>query len=256
MREPEWFDDEAFWEATYPFMFGEERFAQAPEQVEKALALAGPRGTAALDLCCGPGRCAIELAKGGFSVTGVDRTEFLLKKARERAEGEGVPVEWVQTDMRDFVRPGAFDLVLNMFTSFGYFDDKGEDLAVLANLFESLRPGGVLLIDVMGKERLARVMQPTTSEVLPDGSMLVQRHEIFDDWTRIGNEWTVIRDGRSQTFTFHLTVYSGQELRDRLGQVGFAPITLYGSLDGDPYDFNAHRLIAVARKGGGAEDGK
>jgi len=97
-------------------MFPERRFTMAAEQVEKALALAKPAGKAALDLCCGPGRCSIALARTGFRVTGVDRTKFLLDKARARAKATKVKIEWVHMDMRDFIRAEAFDLVLSMFT--------------------------------------------------------------------------------------------------------------------------------------------
>ena len=249
-RKREWFDNEAFWRELYPFMFPEERFANAIVEVEKVLALTKPGGNAALDLCCGPGRCSVALAKKGFAVTGVDRTAFLLQKARARARRARVRVEWVEMDMRDFVRPESFDLVLSMFTSFGYFDDKSQDMTVLRNVFSSLRSGGLLVIDVMGKERIAKSLQPTTSETLPDGTMLVQRHEVFDDWTRIRNDWILIRRGRARSFKFHHTLYSGQELKDRLEQVGFSSVRLYGNLGGDEYGPNASRLIAVARKAG------
>ncbi len=53
----------------------------------------------------------------------------------------------------------------------------------MRSIFASLRPAGVFLIDVMGKERIAKILYPTTSDRLADGTMLVQRHEIFDDWT-------------------------------------------------------------------------
>lgn len=247
-RPQEWFANEDFWRDLYPFMFSAERFAAAPEQMAKVLALTRPRGKRALDLCCGPGRCALALARAGYAVTGVDRTAYLLAKARAKARAAGLRIEWVHMDMRDFVRPAAFDLAVSMFTSFGYFDDRREDLQVLANLYASLNPGGVCLVDVMSKERLAKILQPITGDVLPDGSMLVQRHEIFDSWTRIRNEWTLIRRGRAKTFKFHHTVYSGQELQDRLEQAGFTGVELFGNLDGDPYGPNAQRLIAVARK--------
>ena len=255
-RKKEWFDDDLFWQEVYPFVFPEQRFADAPEQVERALALTKPGGKAALDLGCGPGRCSIALAQGGFSVTGVDRTKFLLDKARGKARAAKTKVEWIQMDMRDFSRKDAFDLVLSMMTSFGYFEDKDEDLLVLQNVFTSLRPGGVCLLEVMGKECLAKVFQPTTSVSLPDGTKLIQRHEIFDDWTRIRNEWILLRKGRARSFKFHHTVYSGQELRDRLIQTGFTHVKLYGNLDGDEYGVNAHRLIAVGRKPGKPEKGK
>ena len=170
-RKREWFDDDALWQRLKPMMFSKERCGDAAEALPKALKLVQPAGKDVLDLCCGPGRWAIPLAQDGFRVTGVDRTKRFLDQARADAKRAGVRIEWVQEDMRDFVRPAAFDLALSMFTSFGYFDDKGEDLLVLRNLFTSLRPGGALLMEMAGKEILARVFQPTTSTALPDGTV-------------------------------------------------------------------------------------
>jgi SAM-dependent methyltransferase len=251
-RKNEWFDDDALWRDTYPFMFPETRFADTPGEAAELLALVKPAGKAVLDLCCGPGRYAVALAERGFSVTGVDRTAFLLGKARARAKAAGVRVEWVRSDMRDFVRPEAFDLALSMYTSFGYFDNKDEDTGVLRNVLASLRPGGTLVIQTMGKERLAKIFLATTSQRLPDGSQLIQHHETFDDWTRVRNEWVLIRKGRARTFRFHHTVYSGQELKERMLEAGFADVKLYGSLGGDAYDSNARWLVAVGRKRGSA----
>jgi SAM-dependent methyltransferase len=247
-RKKEWFDNDSFWRELYPFMFPEKRIADADEQVAKALALTKPAGKSALDLCCGPGRCSIALAKRGFRVTAVDRTTYLLNKARAKARAAHVKIEWVQQDMRDFVRPGSFALVLSMFTSFGYFDDRQEDMTVLENIFASLQPGGACLIEVLGKERLAKILQPTVSTVLPDGAVVVERHEIFDDWTRVRNEWILLRNGRAKSFKFHHTIYSGQELRDRMEHAGFVTVNLHGSLDGDEYGPNAERLIVIGRK--------
>lgn len=123
-RKKEWFDNESIWRETYSYLFPEERFVSAIGLVDKALALAQPQGTSALDLACGPGRCSIALSKRGFTVTGVDRTSFLLSKAKARARSENVKVEWVLQDMRDFVRPQTYDIALSIFTSFGYFDDE------------------------------------------------------------------------------------------------------------------------------------
>jgi SAM-dependent methyltransferase len=248
----EWFEDESFWEELYPVMFPARRFDSAPEEVDKVLVLADREAAGTVvDLCCGPGRHSVELAARGWKVTGVDRTAFLLEKAKERGRARGVEVEWVLEDMRRFRRPGAYDLALSLFTSFGYFDEKGEDRAVLANLCESLVPGGVLVMDVMGKERLAAILQATTSEETEDGSVLVQRHEIFDDWTRIRNEWILIREGRVRRWRFHHTIYGGAELRMLLEGAGFAEVTLFGDLDGGAYGPGAQRLVAVARKGDG-----
>ena len=240
----EWFADDSFWESFYPVMFPAERLDSARVQVEQLLALSKFDGKDVLDLCCGPGRHSAELAAMGFNVTGVDKSDFLLSKARERS----ADVEWVHEDMRNFVRPDSYDLVINMFTSFGYFDDKDDDIRVLRNIHESLREGGVFVIDVIGKECLAKIFQPTVSYTTPDGSTLVQRHEIFDDWTRIRNEWILIQGERAKPFAFHHTVYSAQELKDRLWTAGFGSVDIYGDLEGNEYGTDARRLVATARQ--------
>jgi SAM-dependent methyltransferase len=247
-RKREWFDNESIWRETYDYLFPEARFTSALETVDKALVLAQPQGKCALDLCCGPGRCSIALFKRGFTVTGVDRTAYLLNKAKARARAENVRVEWVLNDMRDFVRPSTYDVALSIFTSFGYFEDPKEDVAVLRNVFTSLRSGGTFLIELNGKEILARKYLPSIADQLPDGSLFIERHQILDGWARIRNDWTVIKKGKARRFAFHLNLYSGQELRDRLEQVGFVDVRLYGNLNGAPYNLDAARLIAVGRK--------
>jgi len=211
-RKKEWFDDDAFWRELSPYMFPEKRFADAVAQVGKVLELAKPQGRDVLYLCCGPGRWAIPLAQKGFLVTGVDKTKFLLDTARAKARAARVKIEWVRADMRDFVRPAAFDLVLSMLTSFGYFDRKDDDRLVLRNMFASLRPGGVCLVELAGKEQVARIFQSTTSDRLPNGDILVQHHRVTDGWSRMRNEWILLRKGRAKTFKFHHTIYSAQEL--------------------------------------------
>ena len=245
----EWFEDEQFWIDTFPFMFPQERFEATPEEVDRIILLTGLTGGRVLDLCCGPGRHSVEFAARGFRVTGVDRTAFLLEKAKQEALDRNLDIEWVRQDMRTFERDGEFDLVMSMFTSFGFFDDRDEDMRVLRNVLQSLKPGGLFLIDVMGKEKLARIFSPTTSQQLEDGSLLIHRHDVFDGWSRMRNEWILIKDSTVKSYRFHHTIYSGQELKERLERVGFSDVRLYGDLDGNEYGSDAKRLVALAGKG-------
>jgi SAM-dependent methyltransferase len=247
----QWFENEDFWRQTYPVMFPASRFESAADEVERLLALAGLRAGHVLDLCCGPGRHSVELASRGFRVTGVDQSKFLLAKARERAREVGVDIEFVHEDMRRFCRCGAYHLALSLFTSFGYFEDEEDNFVVLENLYTSLGPGGTLVVEVQGKEALARKFQPTgVSESLHGGTVLVERREVVRDWQCLRNHWTVLQDGKvAGDYCFPLWVYSGRELRELLARTGFANVELFGGLDGGPYDINASRLVAVARKG-------
>ena len=245
----EWFEEEEFWRELYPYMFPPDRMEAAREQVDQIIELAGLPGRAVLDLCCGPGRHAVEFARRGWVVTGVDRTRFLLDRAQERASGAGIVVEWVQEDMRQFLRPAVFDLACSLFTSFGYFADEEDDRRVLRNVHKSLKAGGVFVLEMLGKERLARVWQSAQCTDYPDGALLLQRPQLRDDWTRVHNEWTLLKDGRARTFHFEHAVYSGRELKDRLLTCGFSEVRLFGDLQGAPYGLDAARLVAVARKG-------
>ena len=125
----EWFEDEAFWEKLYPFMFPKQKFNGVEQEIGSVLDLADLQKGDVLDLACGPGRHATALAKRGFRVTGVDLSPFLLRQAKDLARKESVSIEWVHEDMRSFLRPETFDLAISMFTSFGYFDDRRDDFA-------------------------------------------------------------------------------------------------------------------------------
>jgi SAM-dependent methyltransferase len=248
MKATTWSDDDAYWIASYPFFFSESRFAEAIADIPKLTRLSGRTAGTVLDLCCGPGRYSIPFAKSGFAVTAVDRTRFLLEKAKAYGAAERVNIEWVQDDMRHFVRPNAFRLAISMFTSFGYFDDIDENRSVLQNIHTSLEENGVLLMDVMGKEILARTFQSTGSFSLPNGDLFVDRREIIDDWSRIRTQYIAITNGQTQSFRVTLWLFSARELKELLSTAGFSSVTIYGDLDGAAYGPNAKRLVAVATK--------
>jgi SAM-dependent methyltransferase len=245
----EWFENEALWRELYPYVFPAERVAAAAGQVAQILALTGVTGGAVLDLCCGPGRHALEFARRGFAVTGVDRSRFLLERAQERADAAAVTVEWVRDDMREFERPATFHLACNLFTSFGYFEREEDNLRVLDKVRESLRGGGIFVMDMVGRERLERQGLEARHTQFADGAVLIQQPYVNEDWTRMDNEWTVVKAGQSRHYRFAHHLYSGQGLQRRLLSCGFASVRLYGDLAGSPYGPEALRLVAVARKG-------
>jgi SAM-dependent methyltransferase len=240
-----WFEDDEFWREFFPVMFPEERFAAASGQVEQILKLTGVQSGAVLDLCCGPGRHSQEFAQRGFAITGVDKSEFLLQQAKARSTAQ---VEWVRQDMRDFRRERAFDLACNLFTSFGYFESEDDNLQVLRNVHASLKPGGVFVLELLGKERLARIWKDSIVTDYPDGSTWVQRPQVRDEWCRVENEWLLIKGDSARRYSFKHWIYSARELKDLLRFSGFAKVDVFGDLGGSPYGLDALRLIAVARR--------
>ncbi len=243
-----WHESDEFWELFAPFMFDPGRMAAAPLEVEQLLDLLGLRpGAAILDLCCGPGRHALELARRGLRVTGVDRTLSHLEVARRKAQEEGLSVEFVQQDMRAFCQPETFDAVLNLFTSFGFFEDPAENRQVLRNAYRSLKPGGALLIDVKGKEALARVWRERTWYE-QNGVLFLEEHHVRKNWSWMENRWILLRGGERHEFTVSHWIYSAAELSGLLKECGFADVDVYGGFDGSPYDEKANRLVVVAHK--------
>ncbi|MBU1693079.1 MAG: class I SAM-dependent methyltransferase [Verrucomicrobia bacterium] len=244
-----WHDDDSFWKAWAPLLFTRARLENAPAEVDRILALLKVNpGAAILDLCCGPGRHALEMARRGYRVTGVDRTRAYLAAARRQAAKEKLDVEFVPADMRRFRRTRAFDAVINMFTAFGYFRKQADDLRVLKNVYASLRPGGALLIDLMGKERIAKMFNPRTWHREPDGTIVLEERWLEDGFGWIENRWTIIRKGRMRTYPVGHRLYSAVELRALLKQAGFTRVKVFGDLDGSAYDQNATRLVLVAWK--------
>lgn len=245
----QWWEDESLWRECYPFIFTDDMFLRASQQVEQVHSLAGIQTGRLLDLGCGPGRHSLAFARKGWKVTGVDRSTFLLDIAKERAETNGVEVDFVHDDIRSFVRSNTFDLVVNLFTSFGYFDDPADDLRVVRNIYASLRSGGTVVIDVMGRESfLLRGLHETVAQELPDGSLRIERNQFTDDWSALKGRWFVIRDQTVKMFEIRLRIYSGRELSDLLKEAGFASVVLFGDLDGRSFGRTTNRLVAVARK--------
>jgi SAM-dependent methyltransferase len=243
-----WHENDDFWVRMAPALFGQRRLAAAPVEAEQIVHLLNLNPEAAvLDLCCGPGRHSLELARRGFRVAGVDRTTSYLEKAREQARKENLAVEFVQDDMRRFCRPNAFDGAMMMFTSFGYFKDAAENRQVLANVHRSLKDGGALIMEMMGKEVLARVFcERDWMEV--DDVILMEERTVGKEWNWMETRWILLKGQERCEFKLSLWLYSAREISQLLEDCGFGSVAVYGNLEAAPYDQKAARLVAVARK--------
>ncbi|MFE7133030.1 class I SAM-dependent methyltransferase [Streptomyces sp. NPDC057638] len=226
-------------------MFSQERVASMDTLVKESALLDFPRGSRVLDLCCGPGLFVVPLAERGYTVTGVDLSEAMLDRARAACAAAGTDVRLVRGDMRDHSEPGAYDVILNVFTSFGYFEDREDNLRVLRTARRNLAPGGRLLVDVMSKEVLAGWIGRPKVVDLPDGSFVIQRDTVLDSWRRLRTDWTLVRGDTARTASIHCTLYSGAELCDLFTAAGFARVECFGDWDGGPYDQHSSRLIVT-----------
>ncbi len=240
----DWYLEEDFWRTFGPLMFNEDTFASGAEEVANLVELAGIAPGPVLDLGAGPGRHALPLARAGYPVTAVDTSRLLLDQL-EQAVDE-LPIEIVEADMRQFRREQAFDLVLVMWTSFGYFRDEADHLRVLANIHASLKPGARLVLDLVGVEYLARNLEPVHLTEYDDDLLLIERPLLTDNLTRLENEWLLIDGDRVHRAEFSHRVWSAGEIGALLARSGFEVLGMYGDCRGGLYDLEAERLVVIA----------
>ncbi|MDR0524632.1 MAG: class I SAM-dependent methyltransferase [Spirochaetaceae bacterium] len=258
MYKKEWFNEEYLWQQFAPIMFDAKHWEEIPAVADGITRFADlnlygdpplpPPGPRLLDLCCGFGRVALELARREFLVTGVDLTQAYLETGREDAEYENLAIEWIQADIRSFKRPAFFDVATNLYISFGYFERIEDDRLTAENVFASLKSGGTFIIETLGKELVARDF--TVREWFPKaGFTVLTEYTLLDSWSTLHNRWILFKDGRQVTErTFTQRLYAASELRSLLLDVGFASVEIYGDWKGSPYDHQAEVLILVARK--------
>jgi SAM-dependent methyltransferase len=244
-----WYEDDELWSGFAEVVFSAERANRAAEAVAESPLFRFPAGARVFDQCCGPAVFTVPFAQAGFPVTGIDLSPVMLARAAKACAEAGVTAELLRADMLEFVRPGAFDAVVNLYTSFGYFDTQEENLRVLRNAYESLAPGGVLVVDLMGKETYAT--WAGTAKVVPvENGTVFMSDTVYPDWTRYRTDWTLVRDGVAQHTSLTMWAYSGAELRAMFEAAGFTDVRCFGGFDGRPYDNHAERLIVRGLRAG------
>lgn len=146
MSKKEWFD-EWFNTIYYHILYKHRDHEEAAAFLDHLIAYFKIAPNAKiLDLACGKGRHSIYLNKKGFDVTGVDLSEENIKFAKTK---ENDSLHFAVHDMRDVFAQEEFDYVFNLFTSFGYFDSKEENLNVIDATIQSLKSGGRFLLDFL-----------------------------------------------------------------------------------------------------------
>jgi SAM-dependent methyltransferase len=244
------FDAKGVFDDDYLYFFADglaERSEAEADLIWHLLAL--EPGMEVLDLACGHGRIANQLAERGCHVTGLDATPLFLQRARADADALGVSVEYVQGDMCDLPWRNRFDRIVNWFTAFGYFDDTANK-QVLAQAASALKPGGRLAIELNNYPPLMRGYLPSVVHER-NGDLVVDQHRLDPLTSHSIVTRTVIRGGTMRQTRFFTRLFTFPELRDWLLSAGFRTAAGYGE-DGNPLTAQHRRLITVAELGGRA----
>ena len=249
----DWFESESFWTQFAPIMFDDARWAEAPAVAQYVKDLAHLKdGAKVLDAGCGLGRISVELAALKLDVTGVDIIQSELDAARDSAEAEGVPLTLINHDLRNWHAPDQFDCAVNLYTSFGYCETVDEDLQILHNIADSVKPDGTFIMECTSRETAVMYWTPG-EEFERAGYKVVTHFEVTGAWEGLKSQWILYPLTGDTTkpivdHTFIQRLYPATFLRDKLLEFGFSKAEVYGDYDLSPYNEHARTMIIIGKK--------
>ena len=195
------------------------------------------------DLACGKGRHALFLSTLGYRVLGLDLAENSIRIAQENASDRlGFDVH----DMREVYSENTFDAVFNLFTSFGYFDSKSDNLKVLAAIHHMLKDDGVLVIDFMNAQK---VIAHLVSEEVKSLDGIDFRIKRSYDGQHIFKNIQFDDAGEHFDFTERVQGLKRVDFEQLLKQAGFELMHVFGNYQLAEFDAQtSDRLILIAKK--------
>ncbi|MCG8376773.1 MAG: class I SAM-dependent methyltransferase [Chlorobiales bacterium] len=205
-----------------------------------------PSDVRVMDIACGAGRHALEFARLGFTTTANDLSPFLLACTRSQAERENISIECTRQDMRHISVENTYDLVVQLFSSFGYFKTKKEDLQVLRNVHRALKKDGRYILDLINPVYLKKNLNPSSSRTIDDLIVSEQRRIEAD---RVIKQITIRSPDDSVTFEESVRLYRIEIIGDMLASAGFEIKEIFGDYEGSAFDEQTSpRLLLFARK--------
>jgi SAM-dependent methyltransferase len=199
-------------------------------------------GSRILDLACGKGRHSIFLRQLGFKVTGIDLSPTSIATASSYAQ-EGL--SFFVHDMREPISNDEFDVVLNLFTSFGYFDNTSDNLKVLEAVHSDLKPNGLFLIDFMNSEKVCSTLVAKETQLIDETQFDIER-KVIDGFIE---KTIIVNQNAELTFQERVQALTYEDFEKMLELTGFEVFSVHGSYDFEPFDkTTSDRLIIIAEK--------
>ncbi len=231
----DWFDD------NYLALYSHRDNRDAQRQIDlilKKLNLSADDRV--LDLGCGNGRHVAELTRRGFQIVGLDLSEALLATARKDYPHCG----FIRGDMRYI--PGRFDIILSLFTSFGYFERDAENQKVFAAVSASLNPGGRFWLDFLNAYTLREHLEPEEQKTLSQNVRVYIQRRIEDGF--------VVKDIQFQTsegeinYRERVRMYTKEDLKTMLESAGLGVENVFGDYSGTSWTHGSERTIMCCNK--------
>jgi len=191
--------------------------------------------SAILDLCCGQGRHCIELARRGFrNVTGVDRSRYLIRLAKKRAQTDGLSVVFKEGDARNpRLAETSFDCVAIMGNSFGYFSNKTDDEKVLSTVGKLLRPSGHLVLDITDGAYMADHFERRSWEWIDEHHFVCRERSLSGDRERLISREVIVHDetGVIADQFYAERLYTREGISKLLERCGFRNVRHHGNAE-------------------------
>lgn len=245
MEKSEWFE-EWFDTPFYHILYQNRDEEEAANFVAKLIRAVGlKKGAKVLDLACGKGRHSIQLNKAGFEVVGADLSVNSIAQAKTY---EKDTLNFVVHDMREPLKDEKFDAIFNLFTSFGYFGDKKDNLKVLSACYEMLNENGLLVIDFMNSLKVAKTLVKKEKKIIEDIHFDISRSA---DTDYIYKSITFGHVGKQHCYTERVQALQQKDFENLLKKTKFTVKGFYGDYDLTTFDpEKSNRLIIVATKNG------
>jgi len=239
-QEADWFEE---WFGEDYLRIYQHRDESEAERAIDLIATHLPRGEiqAVLDLACGAGRHSKPLCERWWTV-GLDLSAALLRVARSDAP----EAPYVRADMR--VLPFAdesFDLVVNLFTSFGYFEDDREQARVLARVRDAIKPGGTFVIDFLNASQVRRNLVPYDERV--ENGITIEQTRVISPDNRFVEKTIRLRE-RGREYVERVRLLSAGDLERMLAAAGFEVVHCFGDYTGTGWSENSPRTILFASR--------
>jgi D-alanine-D-alanine ligase len=189
-----------------------------------------------LDLCCGQGRHALEITRRGFKVEGLDRSRYLIQKAKASAKKENLSVKFKEGDARKLpFSPDNFEVVMMLGNSFGYFETVQDDLRILKEIFRVLKPWGRLLLDVTDGEYVKEKFQARSWEWIGKKLFVCRERSLSADRKRLISREVVtdVTKGVIADQFYAERLYTKENLLTLFKEAGFSDVLVHGEIATD-----------------------
>ena len=237
-----WFNTEEYLE-----VYQHRNEADAKELVQLILKnVSLDRNASVLDLACGAGRHSILFAKRGFKVTAVDLSDNLLRVAKKSTEKNKVNIDFLKSDLRQFAFCKSFDLIVNLFTSFGYFECDAENLKLFETVNKYLAPSGYFVLDYFNKTFIENNLVKESRDNFRQISLVQKRHI---EKNRVIKDIYINRNGTTARYKESVRMFSREELISAIEKAGLKIRNVFGGFKAEEFDeMNSQRIIIIAQK--------